>query len=67
MQLVAMGLRPGVADLVVLTPPTVVFLEVKTPEGKQSEKQEKFQKKVESMGYVYKIVRCTEDILFLIS
>lgn len=66
MQLIAMGLRPGVADLVVLTPPTVIFLEIKTPDGKQSDKQIKFQKKVESMGYRYEIARSIEDIQWLI-
>jgi len=66
MQLISMGLRSGCSDLVVLTPPTVIFLEVKTPDGKQSENQKKFQRKVESMGYRYEIVRSVEDAMAVI-
>jgi len=66
MRLKAMGLRPGVSDLVVLLPGVTVFLEVKTPKGKQSPAQELFQAKAETLGHQYHIVRCPEDALFLL-
>jgi hypothetical protein len=67
MRLKAMGLRPGVSDLVVMAPRGItVFLEVKTPKGKQSPAQILFQQKVESLGHQYHIVRCPEEALFLL-
>jgi hypothetical protein len=62
MQLVSMGLRRGVADMVVLVPPGVIFLEVKAQDGKQSDHQVKFQTRVEAMGYKYHIVRSVDDV-----
>jgi hypothetical protein len=66
MRLKAMGLRSGVSDLVVPLHGLTVFLEVKTPKGKQSPAQTLFQQKVESLGHHYHIVRCPEDALFLL-
>ena len=64
MHLVAMGLRAGAADLVVVLPAgEVVFLEVKNATGKQSPRQEHFQKRVESLGHKYFVVRSPEDAL----
>ena len=62
MQLIAMGMRPGAADLVVLVPPGVVFLEVKAPDGEQSERQVRFKERVQAMGYRYEVVRSVEDV-----
>lgn len=59
----AMGLRAGVADLVVLLPNgRTAFLEVKTPTGKQSEHQKDFQNMVEFLGFKYFLVRSVDDV-----
>lgn len=57
-------LRAGVADLVVLQPNgRTVYLEVKTPTGKQSEHQKDFQNMVEFLGFQYHVVRSVEDVV----
>jgi hypothetical protein len=55
------GLTVGVSDMILVTPEKVFFIEVKNAKGKQSEVQEKFQKRVESMGYEYFLVRSLEQ------
>jgi hypothetical protein len=40
----------------------VLFLECKTPKGKQSEAQKAFQALVESHGHIYAVVRSIEDV-----
>jgi hypothetical protein len=62
MRLIAMGLRPGAADLVVVLPGSVVFMEVKDETGTQSKQQINFQEKVQSLGHKYFIVRSVEDV-----
>ena len=41
-------------------------IEFKTPKGKQSEEQKKFQRMMEAAGYGYKVVRRREDFRVLI-
>lgn len=62
-QFKAMGLRPGVSDLVVVLPHRVIFLEVKTPIGRQSDPQKTFQGIVESLGHEYVMVRSVDEAL----
>lgn len=67
MTMMAMGLRPGVADLCVWWPKedglvTVGFLEVKTRKGRQSEAQRKFEMLCRSRGVPYSVVRSVEDV-----
>lgn len=57
----SIGLISGVSDLIVITQSEVIFVEVKTPKGRQSPKQKEFQSKVEALGYRYLIVRSLED------
>jgi hypothetical protein len=40
----------------------VVFVEVKKPDGKQSDSQKKFECKVLSLGHLYYIVRSITDL-----
>ena len=55
------GLLSGVSDLIVVLDGSVLFVEVKNEKGKQSEKQIKFQKQVESLGYKYHLIRTLEE------
>lgn len=58
----AQGRVAGVADLTYLKGNgQVVFIECKTPTGKQSQEQKQWQKLIESNGYRYEIVRSIED------
>lgn len=58
-----MGLKSGVADLVALLPERVVFLEVKTPKGRQTASQAHFQELCGILGHQYVVVRSIEDAL----
>lgn len=58
-----MGVHAGWADLAVLLPGHVVFLEVKAGGGRQSEAQRRFQLDVEAQGHVYAVVRSIEEAL----
>jgi hypothetical protein len=65
MQMITMGLRPGVADLVVwwrTSPPLIGYLEIKTPTGKQSPAQVKFQARCLEAGVPYDLARSVEDV-----
>ena len=67
MTMMAMGLRPGVADLCVWWPKkdglvTVGFLEVKTRNGRQSISQRKFEMLCRIRGVPYSVVRSVEDV-----
>jgi len=63
MRMMGMGMRPGVADMVLVMPGgKVVFVEVKKPDGKQSDSQKKFECKVLSLGHLYYIVRSITDL-----
>lgn len=67
MTMMAMGLRPGVADLCVWWPKedglvTVGFLEVKTRNGRQSTSQRKFEMLCRIRGVPYSVVRSVEDV-----
>ncbi len=55
------GLMAGVADLIILHNKKTLFCELKTDIGKQSEKQLIFQKKVEALGFEYKIIRTLNE------
>lgn len=62
--LVAMGMRAGVADLVVwYNPPEVGYLEVKAAKGKQSERQVAFEAKCQEAGIKYAVVRSADEAI----
>jgi hypothetical protein len=58
----SMGLRSGVSDLIIVLPSKILFMEVKTNTGRQSENQKYFQKKVTELGFEYFIVKSVEDV-----
>lgn len=63
------GLVAGASDLVIFhrtaaaaaLPPRVIFMEVKTPVGRQSGKQRAFEAHVRAMGLEYCIVRSLQE------
>ena len=58
----AQGRVAGVADLTFYKPGgQPILIELKTPTGRQSPDQKKWQKAVENAGYRYVIVRSLED------
>lgn len=57
----ATGLLSGVADLIVLLPNKCIFVEVKTPTGKQSDSQKEFEQHVQSLGFEYHLVRSLDQ------
>jgi hypothetical protein len=59
---ISLGLRPGVSDLVVLLPSRIVFIEVKTATGRQSEHQKRFEARVKELGFEYYVVRSVDDV-----
>lgn len=67
MQMVSMGLRSGVSDLIVFLPlqtkpDKIIFVEVKAPKGRQSPNQKKFEKKMNEFGYNYFLVYSVGDM-----
>lgn len=60
------GLTAGVADMTYLSRNGAIFLEFKTPKGKQSLSQRWWQGVVEDAGYRYEIIRSVEQFKKLI-
>ena len=55
------GVLAGFSDLVVIAEANILFVEVKTKEGRQSELQKKFQADVERLGFQYSVCRSLQD------
>lgn len=62
-RLKAIGVVPGISDLVYLLPGTVAWLELKTETGIQSTEQRRFETLVTSLGMRYQIIRSLEAFL----
>jgi hypothetical protein len=60
------GLMPGVSDLIVILTDHVIFIELKTEKGIQSEAQKVFENKITSLGYEYHLIRDIETFKKLI-
>lgn len=58
----SLGSYKGIADLYALKDGIHVWIEVKTPRGRQSEYQEKFQRDVTEHGGAYIVARSIEDV-----
>lgn len=63
----ALGLIPGVSDLLFIYKGTVYCIEMKTPAGYQSEDQIKWQSNVNAQGINYYIVRSLDEFKVLIN
>ena len=61
MRKVATGLFAGVSDLIMIHFGQVMFIEVKTETGRQSDKQKEFQQIVENQGFKYYLVRSLKE------
>lgn len=57
MKLKKTGTLAGVSDLIIMAPNRIIFLELKTEKGIQSEVQKNFQNKVEALGFEYLLIR----------
>ena len=57
------GVLAGTADLILVLQSKVVFIEIKTEKGFQSDSQEKFQKDIESLHHEYLIWRSLDDAI----
>lgn len=57
----AIGMLPGVSDLIVLANGRCYFVEVKDDKGRQQPKQIEFEQQVEAQGFDYIIVRSLTD------
>ena len=55
------GVTAGVSDLIILLPKRVVFVEMKTKEGRQTESQKAFETKVKKLGFEYYVWRDIND------
>lgn len=55
------GVLAGFSDLIIVADRSVLFVEVKTKEGRQSEPQRKFQADVERLGFQYFVCRSLQD------
>ena len=53
--------NPGGADLVGVYRGRALYIEIKTPTGRQSPEQKSFQSLVERHGAIYRILRSIED------
>lgn len=51
------GVLAGVSDLIIVAARAVLFVEMKTKTGRQSENQKTFQSNIERLGFEYKICR----------
>ena len=65
--LIKMGLVAGVADMTLLGDRGIIFIELKTPKGKQSQIQKQWQKTCETAGYQYKLIRTIREFYNLLS
>lgn len=63
----ALGVNSGVADLVLVLFGEVMWIEMKTIDGTQSDDQKEFQEKIERRGMKYVIIRTEQDFREIIT
>lgn len=61
MRKLATGMLPGASDLIIIFPGKLIFVEVKTDTGRQSDVQKEFEKRVNALGFEYWLVRSLEE------
>ena len=60
-KLKATGTMPGVSDLIVVLDSKVLFIELKTDIGKQSDAQKIFENKITNLNHEYILIRNEEE------
>ena len=60
--LAGLGVYPGISDLTAIKDGRVVFIEVKTNRGQQSEKQLLFEDGIRTHGGEYIVARSVDDV-----
>lgn len=60
------GILAGFSDLIIIAQHNVLFVEMKTKDGLQSDKQKEFQNKVSRLGFEYVICRSFEQSVLAI-
>lgn len=60
------GVLAGFSDLIIIARENVLFIEVKTKDGYQSDLQAKFQSDVERLGFQYSICRSLDEFILTI-
>lgn len=58
-----LGSYPGIPDLIAVKNGQTLFIEVKTHNGRQSKKQEEFQKALEDHGGKYLLIRDLDELI----
>lgn len=67
MQAKATGLVAGVSDLIVITPSgKLLFIELKTEKGVQSQVQKDFEQRVTALGFAYHLIRSLTEFKSLL-
>lgn len=61
------GVVSGVSDLIVLMPSKTIFVEIKKPNGIQSDTQKVFMQRVKALAFEYYIARSLEDFKNIIA
>jgi len=57
-----LGIKPGVADVIIMWPKGIGFIELKTIKGKLSPSQIAFNQLCELWGFKYSICRSVDDV-----
>lgn len=60
------GVKAGFPDILVLMEGRCIGLEVKTAKGRQSEQQKQWEKRFNTQGFEYYIVRNNDDVIKII-
>ena len=60
------GVLAGFSDLIIIADKNILFVEVKTSKGRQSDTQKEFQKNVERLGFQYRICRSLSDFILIV-
>lgn len=57
------GALAGVADLVIVTYNRHIYIEMKTPKGKQQPSQQEFERRVNALGHPYYVCHSIEEFM----
>ena len=58
-----LGSYPGLPDLQAVKDGRTIYIEIKRPSGRQSDKQKKFQQDLEAAGGIYILAQKIDDLL----